>query len=276
MLTSPWRRLPDFVVIGAKRCGTTSLYRALEQHPGMMPLFPPAEHLPMRKNMKGVHWFDRHAGRSPTWYRSHFATTFAENRRTRRIGGRVVTGEASPYYLFHPTGAEQALDHLGDARFILMLRNPVDRTYSHYKEQVRNGSENLTFAEAIEAEPQRLRGEVEHILADPSYYSYTHENRSYLSQSLYGRNLEPWLERFPLERFHIVRSEDFYADPARVLGEVTGFLGLDPHDFDDLRPRNVAAGEALPESVRQELWTRVESDVALLERETGRELGWGP
>jgi hypothetical protein len=230
----------------------------------------------MRKNMKGVHWFDRHAGRSPTWYRSHFATTFAENRRTRRIGGRVVTGEASPYYLFHPTGAEQALDHLGDARFILMLRNPVDRTYSHYKEQVRNGSENLTFAEAIEAEPQRLRGEVEHILADPSYYSYTHENRSYLSQSLYGRNLEPWLERFPLERFHIVRSEDFYADPARVLGEVTGFLGLDPHDFDDLRPRNVAAGEALPESVRQELWTRVESDVALLERETGRELGWGP
>lgn len=276
ILTARWRDLPDFVVIGAKRCGTTSLYRALEQHPGMMPLFPPSDHLPMRKNMKGVHWFDRHAERSSAWYRSHFATSFAVERRRRRTGGPVVTGEASPYYLFHPTGAEQALDRLGDTRFILMLRNPIDRTYSHYKEQVRNGSESLDFEAALEAEPDRLRGEVERILSDPSYYSYVHENRSYLTQSLYGQSLHPWFARFPRERFHIVRSEDFYADPTSSLRGVTDFLGLDAHDFEDLRPRNVATGEALPEQLRRDLWDLVEADVASLESQTGLKFAWGP
>ncbi len=276
ILTARWRDLPDFVVIGAKRCGTTSLFRALEQHPGVMPLFPASERIPMRENMKGVHWLDRHSDYSSAWYRSHFATSLAKNRRRRHTGGSVVTGEASPYYLFHPTGATHALDRLGDARFILMLRNPVDRTYSHYKEQVRNGSESLGFEEALEAEPDRLRGEVERIVSEPSYYSYVHENRSYLTQSLYGQNLKPWLDRFPLDRFHIVRSEDFYTDPAKELRGVTEFLGLGPHEFENLQPRNVAAGEALAEGIRRDIWCRVESDVTLLERTTGLHLAWGP
>ena len=276
MATAPLRDLPDFVLIGAKRCGTTSLYRVLEQHPAMMPLFPPSDHLPMQENIKGVHYFDREAERSDVWYRSHFATSTAKRLRSRRIGGKVVTGEASPYYMFHPTGVEQALRHLPDSSFIVMLRNPIDRAYSHHKEQVRNGREPLSFTEALEAEESRLAGEVPRILAEPSYYSYDHENRSYLAQSMYGSVLRPWFDSFPRDRFHIIRSEDFYAAPTDVLRGVEGFLGLAPHDYADLRARNAAPGSDLDPGLRRELWDRLAPDVALLEKQCGRSFDWGP
>lgn len=276
MATAPLRDLPDFVVIGAKRCGTTSLYRVLEQHSGMMSLFPTSTHLPMKDNLKGVHYFDRDATKSGRWYRSHFATSVAKDLRSRRIDGPVTTGEASPYYMFHPTGVLQAARHIPDAKLIVMLRQPVDRAYSHYKEQVRNGRESLTFAEALQAEGSRLDGEAEHVRADPAYYSYNHENCSYMSQSMYGSVLEPWLEAFDRDRFHFIRSEDFYADPTEVLRGVESFLGIDAHTYTDLRVRNAAPGSDLDPEFRRELWDQVAADVTTLEALSGRSFDWEP
>ncbi|MDQ4004850.1 MAG: sulfotransferase domain-containing protein, partial [Actinomycetota bacterium] len=126
--TSWARPLPDFVVIGAKRAGTTSLYAYLAEHPDVAPLFP------ARQRIKGVHYFDTNHHRGLRWYRSHMPSWI------RRTGGRLA-GEASPYYLAHPLAAERAARTIPDAKLVVLLRNPADRAYSHYRERVRHDAE---------------------------------------------------------------------------------------------------------------------------------------
>ncbi len=97
--TSAARALPDFLIIGTKRGGTTSLYRYLSQHPSVVPLFPSARVLPLRQDKKGVHYFDSNAWRPLAWYRSFFPLRSTMAAVKRRTGLPSVTGEASPYYL---------------------------------------------------------------------------------------------------------------------------------------------------------------------------------
>ena len=97
--TSGLRRGPDFVIIGAKRGGTTSLYNYLLEHPSIQPLFPGRQHI------KGVHYYDSNYARGLRWYRSHFPLE-AGGRQLVRPGLRpAIAGEASPYYFFHPLAA---------------------------------------------------------------------------------------------------------------------------------------------------------------------------
>jgi hypothetical protein len=225
-LTAAWRPLPDFLLIGAKRAGSTSLFYALAENPHVLPLFPSARHLPKRNDTKGVHYFDSNADRSLAWYRGHLPTTYARQRAERRLGGPVVSGEGSPYYLFHPLAPERAAAAVPEARLVVTLRDPIARTYSHWKEQTRNGVETLSFREALEAEAGRTAGEERRIVADPTYRSFAHENQSYAAQSDYAPMLRRWLEHFPREQLLVVVSEDFYATPQTVLDEVSDFLGI--------------------------------------------------
>ncbi len=111
-----------------------------------------------------------HHDRSLRWYRAHFPTQAARRRREREAGGPVITGEGSPYYLFHPHGPARAAAAVPDARIIAMLRDPVERAYSHYQQEYARGFEDAdTFERALELEPGRLAGERERMLADPDY-----------------------------------------------------------------------------------------------------------
>ena len=139
--------LPDFFIIGAKKCGTTFLYHLLGQHP----------HVEAAKK-KEIHYFDHHFSKGNDWYRSHFPPP------TWKEGRRSITGESSPYYLFHPHAARRMAGVVPRARLIVLLRNPVDRAYSHYHQEAGRGHEPLTFEEAIEAEEARLRGERDRML----------------------------------------------------------------------------------------------------------------
>src|SRR5687767_7317909 len=96
MMTGRLRSLPNFLIIGAKRGGTTSLYNYLLEHPWVTPLFRSVE------NIKGIHFFDRNYDRGVTWYRSHFPLVANKASMARMKSRRTITGEASPYYLFHP------------------------------------------------------------------------------------------------------------------------------------------------------------------------------
>lgn len=243
--TSWVRALPDFLIIGAKRCGTTSLYRYLEEHPAIAPLFPSAEHLPlMRENQKGVHFFDTGYAHGSGWYRAHFRMERTLRRRDQ------ITGEASPYYLFHPLAAARAVQLVPTARIIVLLREPVARTYSHWSEQTRNGVETLSFADALAAEETRCAGEVERIRQDPAYISFPHEQQTYAGQSDYADGLRRWLEHFPRAQWCPVRSEDLYADPQGTFDTVTQFLGLDAHRLRDPKPWNAAPAPPLDSEVR--------------------------
>ena len=277
LVTTPWRPEPDFLLIGAKRAGTTSLYYALLEHPGVVPLFPPAHRLlPKANHTKGVHYFDTGHRRSARWYRSHLPSTRARARAAAAAGGVAVAGEASPYYLWHPAAPSRAAGLLRGTRLLVMLRDPVERTWSHWKEQTRNGVETLGFDEALAAEPARTGGAAARLLADGRVVSHAHEQQSYAGQSRYEVGLERWLAHWPRERLHVVLSEEYYADPARELTHAWDFLGLVDHpDSGEPERRNAAPrDDGMDPDVRAALVERFAPTRAYVADLLGRPVPW--
>ena len=250
VVTSGLRAEPDFLVIGGKRCGTTSLFRNLARHPDVLSLFPAPEQI------KGAHFFDTNYDKGLSWYRSHFPTS-ARLALARRAAGRSkVVGEASPYYLFHPHAARRAAAAVPRAKLIVLLRNPAERAYSHYRERVRHGAESLTFEAALDREDERLAGEEEQMLADESYVSFAHEHLSYFRQGEYALALERWLSWFPRDSFLFVRSEDLFADPEPAYETVTDFLGLSPLPSETFEKHNYHPGSPMEPRTRAQLIER--------------------
>jgi hypothetical protein len=269
-LTAGFRGVPNFIIIGAKRGGTTSLYNYLLEHPSVAPLFPG------RQRIKGIRYFDVQFLRGQRWYRSHFPLEMAGRQLARPWIPAPVTGEASPYYLFHPLAAARLAAAAPDVRIIVSLRDPVERAYSHYKERVRHQAEPLSFEDALDAEPARLLGETERMLADPGYRSVEHEDHSYVAQGRYLDMLPRWFELFPREHFHIVASEDFYADPNRVVNEVWSFLGLPAGRLRSSKRHNFFPAADLLPATRQRLQDSFAEHNAALEQLLGRPLPWSP
>jgi len=239
-LTAGWRqRGPEFVIIGAKRGGSTSLYNYVLEHPGIAPLFPSRQHI------KGIRYYDNRYALGPNWYRSHFPIENPGRPAIRPL----ICGEASPYYLFHPLAAERLARDFPDVRVIVFLRDPVERAYSHFKERTHHDGETLSFEEALAAEESRLRGEAERIVAEPGYLSAEHEHHSYLAQGRYLDMLPRWFGLFPREQFHIGVSEEFYTDPDRHVNDVWKFLGLPPHRLQSrVRHNYLPAAEMAPDT----------------------------
>jgi Sulfotransferase domain len=221
--TSSRRARPDFLVIGAKRGGTTTLFRALQDHPDVLRLFP------ARGNTKSPHYFDDYYNRGPAWYRGHFPLI----RTTTATTPRKLTGEASPYYLFHPLSAGRIAADLPDVKCIVMLRDPIERAFSHHWDRVKNGVETLSFEDAIAAEPERLAGERDRFLADPTYRGPAYEHFSYLARGRYAEQLAVWFDAIGRERILVLHSEDFYADPQAEFDRTLAFLGLAPHQREE-------------------------------------------
>jgi Sulfotransferase domain len=266
--TSALRRGPDFVIIGAKRGGTTSLYHYLLEHPAIQPLFPGRQHI------KGAHYYDSNYQRGLRWYRSHFPLQ-AGGRHIVRPGRRpAIAGEASPYYLFHQLAAERLARDFPDVRIIVNLRDPVDRAYSHYKEQLSHGRETLSFEAALAAESDRLRGEAERIAAEPGYHSTAHEHLSYVAQSRYLDMLPRWFSLFPREQFHITASEDFYADPDRHVNDIWRFLGLPPRRLVSRARHNQQQAPGISPETRQSLLDAFAEHNRGLEELLARPLPW--
>lgn len=199
--------MPDFLIIGAQKCGTTSLYEYLTQHPQIV-----------SATRKEVHFFDLNYALGLEWYKSKLGEVDQLNS---------ICGEASPYYIFHPQVPQRVYQHFPQVKLIVLLRNPVDRAISHYYHELnRLKAETLPIEEAIDREPKRLQGELEKLETDPNYYSYNHQHYTYLSRGLYLEQLQRWMALFPREQFLILSSEEFWEKPDRTLAEVLNFLQL--------------------------------------------------
>jgi len=214
-VTSSIRLLPDFIIIGAQRGGTTSLYAYLSQHPQIAPAAT-----------KEVHFFDSNFQKGIGWYRTQFPSLI-EKSIAKNIGKQnFITGEASPYYLFHPHVPERVAKVVPAVKLIVLLRNPVDRAYSHYFHEVELGHEKLSFAEALAQEEARTHEECARVVADQYYRSYNHQHYTYLSRGIYANQLQRWLTLFPREQLLVIKSEDFYADPDGIFQQTLTFLGV--------------------------------------------------
>jgi hypothetical protein len=262
MVTSWFRVLPDFLIIGGQRCGTTSLYYYLLQHQCIAPA-----------QTKEVHFFDNNFDRGPLWYRTRFATLWSR-WMTEVRGRRFATGEATAYYLFHPHAPRRVFQTLPQVKLIALLRNPVDRAYSHYRRSVRRGREPLPFEQAVEKEVERLRDESEKLLSDERHRSDIHRYYSYLSRGVYADQLKAWLKVFPREQLLVLRSEDFFADTTGALEKIFLFLDLPSATIPDRRPYKKASYPKMDPATRRRLLEYFAPHNERLRQFLGEDFGW--
>jgi hypothetical protein len=214
-VTSPLRLLPDFLIIGAPRCGTTSLFYYLSEHPQIVP-----------STTKELHFFDDHYAKGMRWYRAQFPTTVQKYYAAHIRKRDFLTGEATPAYLFYPHASERIAKALPDVKLIVLLRNPVDRAFSHYWLLSRVNKEALSFEEAIKREQTMIGSEREKILAEANRASQEYRQFSYLTRGMYAEQLQHWMKYYPREQFLILKSEDMYSNPAETIQQTLAFLGL--------------------------------------------------
>ena len=266
--TAGARPLPEFLVIGAKRGGTTSFWNYLISHPSVLPIVPAVQ------NLKSSHYFDLHYHRGEAYFRSHFATRWKRRRAERLTRGPAVAGEASPYYLFDHRVPRRVADLMPAVKAIVLLRDPVTRAYSHYWERVDQGVEPLSFRQALAAEPARTRTELERMDCDPYYYSRNHDWYSYRERGVYLPQLLAWHRALGAEQILVLRSEDFYRDPQAVLDSAVTWLGLSTARLQVGHRHNARPAPAMEGDVRDELAEYYRESNAALETFLGVQMGW--
>lgn len=192
--------LPNFMVVGAQKSGTTSLHHYLKGHPDI--------YLPAGKETKFFARTDRYEKGIEFYEREYFS----------EYNDEKAVGEVDPDYMFY----EEALDRIGQhipvggLRFIFLLRNPVERAFSHYLMTYRRGEETLNFSEAIRSEEKRATGD---------YYSRS--RYSYVTRGLYYPQIERFLHRVGRENVLILLTEDLKQDPVGVMKRCFQFLNVD-------------------------------------------------
>lgn len=260
--TTQWRLEPSFVIVGGQRCGTTSMFQHLAEHPAVRR--PPVE--------KGTDYYTLHSYRSLEWYRRHFPL------RLPAAGPRhdtPVSFEACTYYLFHPFALERLARDFPQMRLVAMLRDPVERAFSAYKHELARGFETETdFDRALDLEKQRLTGEVERMRVDPTYESFSHRHHAYVSRGHYAEQLERALRHFPREQLLVIESESFFADPAQEYRRLTDFLGLSRYEPAAFEQHNARPSAPMPQRTRARLQHALADDRERLTEILGRPPRW--
>lgn len=249
--------LPDFLIMGAQKCGTTSLYTYLAAHPNV---FPPL--------VKGAKYFTQHYSKGPNWYRAHFPSAFrcAYNKKFHNID--IVTGESSPDYMPDPSAPERILKLIPDVKLIALLRNPVDRAYSHYHYRLVRNRESLSFDDAIQLNKKEL---------EDGWHSIRHNRgvyNSYLARGLYVYQLETWMSVFPKDQLLVLSNEQLSADPHATYAQVLEFLGLPQAEPPTQKKYNKGRYESMAPETRSDLIDYFNSHNQRLYEYLGKEFGW--
>jgi sulfotransferase family protein len=240
--TSGGRALPEAIIIGAAKSGTTALFSYLTANPSIV-----------RGEEKEVHFFDRDYGRGPAWYRAQFPKRRELRKLAARSGVQPVVCEATPYYLAHPLVPSRVHGLLPDVKLIALLRDPVERAVSHYHHNVQIGYERLPMREALDAEPERLQGEVTRILSEPLYRSFTHQHNSYLERGRYAEQLERWLSVFREEQLLVLDASEFFTDATVTVKRVCRFLGVEDRALPSYPPVGAREYPAIDSELKQRL-----------------------
>ena len=197
-------KLPNFMCLGASKSGTTSLYDILIQHPEIyIPQF------------KEPHFFDvsENFVNGLEWYKQNYF----------QKANQKIIADFTPSYFFDSNAPKRIFDALGPKmKFLVILRNPVDRAYSHYLHSKRDFHESNDFLEALESEEIRLKGYIE----KSDYFSYL--RHSYVKQGLYSKMLDRYLKYYSLDKFLFINFEDeFVKEKDATIKKILSFLNVD-------------------------------------------------
>ncbi len=195
---------PTFVVIGAMKAGTTSLYSYIAQHSKVVPAIK-----------KEIRFFDQNYQAGKEWYLAHFPP--------RVKNQSFITGEASPGYISNDV-QQKIFDWFPQIKLIAILRDPASRIISHYSHNVKLSLETLSLESVVAT----IIKDFENIAATDNLEERDRiiGQNAYISNSLYGYHLQKWFDLFPRSQFLIIKSEDLFAFPERVMEQVFKFLEL--------------------------------------------------
>jgi len=241
ILTAFSRVLPNFLIIGPPKSGTSSLFYYLCLHPCVA--------IPKKKE---IYFFDLDYSNGMNWYKAHFPTIFQKYIMIAQHG-YFSTGEATPSYLFNPHAPKRVYQSIPDVKLIILLRNPIDRAYSHYYHMVRCGYESLSFGDAIAKEQEWLPRERELYSLDDKYISSRYRNFSYLAQSIYIDQILNWHKYFSKQQLLIINSEHFYNNTRAAMKTAYDFLSLPENILNQFQPTNVSRYPPMNPTTRKKL-----------------------
>ncbi len=213
---------PNFIIIGTQKGGTTSLYYYLAQHPQIVPSL-----------IKEIDYWSHKYERGLEWYLAHFLPQLER--------GSFLTGEATPSYLDSQGVAEKISQVFPDIKIIVLLRNPVERAISHYYQWVSLKWESRSLKEAIQSE------------INQSQDSFWNQPNSYLARGVYVEFIKAWMEIFPREQILILKSEDFYTNPAQSLTQIFKFLDLPDYSLSEYKPYNARSYPEIDDELQENL-----------------------
>ena len=216
---------PSFYLIGAQKSGTTSLFSHLIRHPCILE--------PLGKE---IHYFYENYCRDRHWYESWFPST---SQKPPDSNGNCITGDGSTGYLFEPHTPARIRAYTPDAKFIAILRNPIERAYSAYQHEVRKRGETRTFDEVVRDELGWMEKEYRNVLDHPLTFNRRFHFQSHLRRGYYAEQLKRWFELFPRDQFLILCGDEFFSDPGSIYERTIEFLSLPEYPLNGFKPHNV-------------------------------------
>ena len=236
-ITSPFRVLPDFFVIGPGRTGTTSLFHYLGQHPSIS-----------KSAYDELGFFDVNYHLGLNWYRSLFPSIlnkFLVKLKTKMF----LTYDVTPSYVRRPWVAKRIKNLFPKSKLIIVLRNPIDKSYSTYKLYVKQSGEKRTFQEVIADDMDDISNwKIKS--KDDEYFATKIEN-SILARGFYLEQLLVWYEMFPKDQILIISSEELSGNTRATMNQIFKFLNLPEYEMPNISKVNVSPYSQMNEETRK-------------------------
>ncbi len=232
-ITASSRVLPDFIIGGTVRSGSTSLYYNICEHPSVL-----------EASYDEIGFFDSNYHLGIEWYRSMFPKQ-KEMNEIRKSTGFAITGEDTPFYFWKKEAIERISEMIPDIKIISIFRNPVDRAFSNYNLGIRLKTEELSFEESIEEELNYIKRN--------GFRNAVDRKRSYISKGIYEKQIKFWFEIFPKEQIHILSTEDMHKNPEKELQKIFKFLEIPEYTIKNPQKQKSAKYEKMNEKTRERL-----------------------
>ena len=232
-ITASKRVLPNFIIVGTVRSGTTSLYYNICEHPSVI-----------SAAYDEIGFFDSNYHLGINWYRSMFPSE-KEMSEVKNKTGSSLTVEDTPFYFWKEEAIKRIFKIIPNVKIISIFRNPIDRAYSNYNLGLRAKTEELEFEDAIDDEINFLRKH--------TFRESIDRRRSYISKGMYEKQIEMWFNVFPREQIHILSTEDMQKYPKDTLQKIFGFLELKEYNIKNPQRQKHANYEKMNEETRKKL-----------------------